>query len=122
MAEKKFTGVTGSVSSPELSADYESAQVFDKLRVGRLGVYFRDGFKTRYIAYDAMERVFIRIQEVNGRMCCGNTVLQYFRLVFVRNGQEYANVISEKEQALDQALALIHELAPHVAIGVPNKA
>lgn len=122
MAEKKFSGVNGAVSSPELSADYESAKVFDKIRVGKLGVYFRDGFKNRYIAYDAMERVFIRIQEVNGRMCCGNTIFQYFRLVFVRGGKEYADLISENEQAWDEALALIHEMAPNVATGVPAKA
>ena len=121
MAEKKFSGVNGPVSSPELNADYESAKVFDKLRVGRLGVYFRDGFKIRFIDYGAMERAFIRIQEVNGRMCCGNTIFQYFRIVFVRNGKEYADLISEKEQVWDEALALIHELAPSVAIGVPAK-
>ena len=47
MAEKKFAGVNGAVESPEVNADFESAKVFDRLRVGELGVYFRDGLKTR---------------------------------------------------------------------------
>lgn len=118
MAEKKFAGVAGAVDSPEVAADYGDAQTFDKVRVGRLGVYFKDGLKTRYIPYDFMERAFIRIQEVNGRMCCGSTVFAYYRLVFVHDGKEYADLISEDEKAMDEALALIAQRAPAVAIGV----
>ena len=49
MAEKKFAGINGAVASPEVSADYEAAAVFDKVKVGKLGVYFRDGFKVRFM-------------------------------------------------------------------------
>lgn len=122
MAEKKFAGINGAVVSPEVSADYEAAAVFDKVKVGKLGVYFRDGFKTRFMDYSLLERVFIRIQEVNGRMCCGNTVFAYYRLVFVVNGKEIADTISEDEKAMDDALALIKANAPAtLAIGVAEK-
>ncbi len=122
MSDKKFSGLNGSVDSPAVSADYESARVFDKVRVGRLGVYFRDGFKTRYLDYPSLERVFIRVQQVNGRMCCGNATFEYYRLVFGRGGKEIADVMSEKEQEMDAALAYIHEMAPALAIGFPGKA
>ena len=108
MAEKRFAGLNGSVESAELSRDYESAQVFDKIRVGRLGVYFREGFKTRFLDYPSLERVFIRVQAVNGRLCCGSTSFEYYRLVFVRGGEEIADVMSEKEKETDAALACIH--------------
>ena len=122
MAEKKFAGINGAVVSPEVSADYEAAAVFDKVKVGKLGVYFRDGFKTRFMDYTLLERVFIRIQEVNGCMCCGNTVFAYFRLVFVVNGKEIADTISEDEKAMDEALALIKANAPAtLAIGVAEE-
>ena len=122
MAEKKFAGINGAVASPEVSADYEAAAEFDKVKVGKLGVYFRDGFKTRFMDYTLLERVFIRIQEVNGRMCCGNTVFAYYRLVFVVDGKEIADTISEDEKAMDDALALIKANAPaSLAIGVAEK-
>ena len=117
MAEKKFAGVKGVAVPSEAGADYESAQVFDKVRVGKLGVYFREGFKTRFIPYAYMDRAFIRIQEVNGRMCCGQTTFAYYRLVFVHGGKEFADVISEQEEAMDAALSRIGEMAPNVAIG-----
>lgn len=121
MAEKKFAGINGVVVDAAVNADYENAPQFDKVRVGELGVYFRDGLKTRFLAYDLLERVFIRIQEVNGKLCCGNTILQYFRLVFVKDGKEFIDHISENEKALDEALALIAAKAPNVKIGVEKK-
>lgn len=117
MAEKKFSGVDGSVASAEISADFEAAKTFDKVKVGKRGVYFRDGLRTRFIAYDRTERVFIRIQEVNGKLCCGSTTFAYFRLVFVVDGREYIDVISEKEDAMRAALEEIRACAPDVAIG-----
>lgn len=121
MANKNFAGIRGPVGTAEVNADYESALSFDKVRVGKLGVYYRDGFKIRFMDYSLLERVFIRIQEVNGRMCCGNTIFAYYRLVFVSEGREIGDAISEYEQAMDQALALIKELAPSLAIGVAEK-
>ena len=80
MSDKSFSGLNGSVDSPAVSDDFESARLFDKVRVGRLGVYFRDGFKTRFLDYPSLERVFIRVQQVNGRMCCGTANFEYYRL------------------------------------------
>ena len=118
MASKKFRGINGTVELPEVAADFESAQRFDSVWIGDLGVYYKDGFKTVYLAYSEMERAFIRIQEVNGKLCCGNTVFAYSRLVFVVNGKEYPSVMNENENAFDDALKLIAEKAPGLAIGV----
>ena len=109
MAEKKFSGVNGSVDLPEISSDYESAKTYDKLRVGNLGVYYRDGLKTKYIPYDYMDRAFIRVQETRSRMCCGQANWNYFRIVFVHEGKEFADYLSEKETEMDEALAAIGE-------------
>lgn len=117
MADKKFTGINGVVDNAEVNADFESAVVFDKVRVGKLGVYYRDMLKTRFMDYSLLERVFIRIQAVNGRMCCGTANFEYYRLVFVVNGKEIGDVISENEKAMDDALALIAKNAPNVKIG-----
>lgn len=107
MADKRFAGVNGNVDSPEVNADFDSAQVFEKLRVGSLGVYFRDGLKTRFIPYEYMDRAFIRVQETRSRMCCGQANFNYYRVVFVHDGKEFANYMSENEKATDEALAAI---------------
>lgn len=118
MADKKWYTPEGAVSSAEFTADYESAEVFDRVRVGRRAVYFREGFKTRCLPYEALERVFIRVQGVNGKLCCGTANFEYYKLVFVSGGKEIAEVFSENEKATDAALARIAERAPGLAIGV----
>ena len=54
-------------------------------------------------------------------MCCGTANFEYYRLVFVRDGEEIADVMSEKEKEMDAALACIHEMAPAIAIGFVGK-
>ena len=107
MADKKFAGISGAVDSPEVNRDFEEAQVFGKLRVGDLGVYFRDGLKTRFIPYNYIDRAFIRVQETRSRMCCGQANFNYYRVVFVHDGKEFADYLSEKEKETDDALAAI---------------
>ena len=117
MADKKFAGVKGTVDSVEVAEDFAAAEQFDKVKVGKLGVYFKEGFRTKYLSYQDFDRVFIRINEVDGKLCCGKSTFQYFRLVFVRNGKVFVVVISEDEKAMDDALARIKELCPEMATG-----
>ena len=119
MAEKKFAGLKGTVEDTAVTADYESAQDFKALRVGKLGVYYREGFKTRYFAYQELERAFLRVQEVRGRMCCAQAFFAYFRMVLVAGGKEYDYAMSENEKLMDDALAAIAANAPALPIGVP---
>ena len=117
MAEKKVSGPVEGLEPAALAADYESAASFEKLRVGKLAVYYRDGFRVKAVPYGKMERAFIRVQEVRGRMCCGQATFAYFRPVFLVGGREYAEYMSEDEKAMDAALARIHERAPELPVG-----
>ncbi len=117
MSEKIFHSPAGAVTDGAVQADFESAAKFDKALVGALGVYYRDGFRIKYVPYSALERAFIRIQEVNGRMCCGRAVFAYYRLVLVVGGKEWGDIMSEDEKAMDDALAAIAARSSATAIG-----
>ncbi len=117
MAEKKFRSPAGPVTDPSVAADFVKAERFDRAFVGALGVYYRDGFQTKYVPYSSLERAFIRIQEVNGRFCCGKAVFAYYRLVLVVNGREWGDIMSEDEKATDDALDAIARRSPETAIG-----
>lgn len=118
MAEKKFAGLTGTIENVEVAADFDCAVKYERVKVGKLGVYYKDGLKTRFIPYASMERAFIRVQEVNGRLCCGNTTFAYYHLIFIVNGKECGDILSESEKTMKDALAAIAEAAPELAIGV----
>ena len=117
MADKKFYGPEGKLESVELNEDHETAKLFDKFKIGKLGVYYRDTFKLKFLPYDFIERAFIRIHETNARTCCACNKYRYYTLEFVHDGKEYSNVISENEKLMDDALELIHQMAPQIKIG-----
>lgn len=118
MNNRKFKTPQGTVVSREFTADYEQAKRFDKVKVGKLGVYFRDGLKLRCLPYDSLERVFLRLTEVNGMMCGGGAVFHYFRLVFIVDGKEYVHAIGEDESAFRRALEEIAAVTDKVKIGL----
>ncbi len=117
MGKKHFRAFNKSFELDKLNADYEQAELFDKLRVGKLGVFYRDGFATVFLAYSDFDRVFIRIHEVTGKLCCGKSTFQYFRVVFVREGKEIADLLGEDEKAFDAALECISSRCPDIAVG-----
>lgn len=122
MAEKRFSGPVEGLDPAALAADYERAERFDKLRVGALAVYYRDGFRVKAVPFARMQRAFIRVQQVRGRMCCGEAAFFYYRLVFLVDGKEICDNMSENEKAMDAALARLHEMAPEVPVGVAKEA
>ena len=120
MAEKKFIGPVEGLDPAALANDYEQAPRYDKLRVGRHAVYYRDGFRVKAIPYRRMERAFIRVQQVRGRMCCGEAAFFYFRMVFLVDGKEICDNMSENEKAMDEALEQIRKMAPGLPTGFEN--
>lgn len=94
----------------------------DKVRVDSEGVHIKTGFKYKCYPFDRISRAFIRIHEVDGKLCCGSTVFQYFRLVLVdENGKEFADAVSENEKEFDEVLEEIRAVAPQIAIGVEKE-
>ena len=118
---KKFNDVSGRYENEMLEKDFEAAEKFDCFSVGDIGVYYRDGFRIKLIPYNFTERVFIREQEVSGKMCCGSTIFRYYRIVFVCGGKEIADAISEDEKATFAAFEKIKEKAPGLHFGVEKK-
>ena len=116
----RFSGIHGRITDPAVAEEYENAERFDKVRVGKTGVFFPYNLSIKYIPFRYIDRAFIRINEVNGRMCCGSAVFHYFRMVFMRDGKEFGDTVSEKENVMDQALAAIAAKAPRVAIGTAS--
>lgn len=100
----------------EYNADYESAQRFDCLRVGELGVYFRSGLWVNCIPYGQLEQVFRRVIGANHHVCCGGTNFEYHAIVPVSEGREY-ELKSEKEDAMIAALECIAQKSPATKIG-----
>ena len=54
-----------------------------------------------------MDRAFIRIQQAHAVKTVGALTYDYFRMVFVHDGNEFAEYLSENGKAMDDALVEI---------------
>ena len=94
--------------------DYKSAPAIGRVRFGKLSFYYRDLGVKYYVPYDFIERAFIRISETQPD---DSPPIYYYRLVLVHGEKEFANLIFNKEQEADDALARLSECAPGMAVG-----
>ena len=113
----KFSTTKGILESAELTADYGKAETFEKTRIGNCGIFYPSGFRVKFISYNELEQAFIRIHEVDGKLCCGKATFYYYRLILVVNGKEITDIMSENETLMDQALAAVARKSPNTKIG-----
>ena len=113
----KFSTTKGKLESAELTEDFKNAEIFERTHIGKLGVFFPSGFGVKYISYQELDQAFIRIHEVDGKLCCGKATFYYYRLVLVVNGREYTDIMSENEALMDQALEAVARKSPNTKIG-----
>ena len=64
----------------ELLRDYESAKVYDKVRVGECGFYFSKLSGAKCLPYSAVLRAELRAEEFAANCCCGISRVDLFIL------------------------------------------
>ena len=94
--------------------DYKNAPAIGRVRFGELCFYYRDLGVKYYVPYESIERAFIRISETQPD---DSPPIYYYRLILVRGEKEFANLIFNKEEQADEALAKLSERAPDMAVG-----
>ena len=98
------------------TADYQNAEDFKKVRVGKLGVYHRDLWRRMFVPYESITRAYRGVSVV---MPDDHPAIEYFRLILKNSGREIANVIfgEHDEELVDRLVLRIGELSPATAIG-----
>ena len=113
----KIVSVTKDQITAETENDYRSAPAFDKLRIGKTGVFFPSGLKMLYVPYDSFTRTYVKVHETKARMCCATTGFDYFRIVFMNGEDCIADYLSENEAAMKDALSQLRISATGIAVG-----
>lgn len=111
----KFRGVDRKlIRDEEHVEDYKSAPAIGRVRFGALSFYYRDLGVKYCVPYEYIERAFIRISETQPD---DSPPIYYYRLILVHGEKEFANLIFNKEQEADDALAKLSKCAPDMAVG-----
>jgi hypothetical protein len=115
----KLTGTDKkTVTDQSYIEDYADSQVIGKVRIGQKALYYKDGLKRYCVPFGYIDRAFTRINECNARTCCCSNSFDYFRLILVHDGKEFANIIFDQDESpVDQAEQLLKERRPEIEIG-----
>ena len=110
------------VSEEALAAEFRAARDLGKVRIGESGVFFTRLSGTAFLPWEAVERVWLRQEEVNARLCCGTANFdQFYLMVLGTDGRERKGQVLSKELGRE-ALDRIGRLAPDLPLGKPGAA
>ena len=111
-----------SVSLDELKQEYKEGRQIGKICLGQQFFFFRKRFKTIYLPYTKIYRIFRRVQLIDMKMCCSKGQLQLQNIVLsTKKNEDLAMVDLPDEKA---ALAVIEEMqkrVPEIKVGMKKK-
>ena len=111
----KFRGVNREKLDDEAHVqDYQNAEEYGRVRLGKLGLYYRDLGRKYFVAYEYIDRRFTRVSIVEPD---DSPAYFYYRLILVHGEKEFANLIFEKEEVVDQIHARLQEIRPEIKSG-----
>jgi len=100
-----------------LQSEYTAARNLGKVRLGEAHLFFSKFSGTSYLSYSQIRHAWIRIEEVNARLCCGRANFdQIFLMVEDNEGSIRRADMKSREQA-QNALTAISQRNPSAEIG-----
>lgn len=104
-----------------LDAEYSQAVRYENVKLGSHHLFWQPMFRWHRIPLSQVQRVFRRIEDVYGRLCCGGRSFRMEKLVLILKGGEELEIhigdnVEAKAKALMDALQANH---PELQYGKP---
>ncbi len=111
----RFKGVDKKRIDDQAHADdYSSAEEIGRVRLGALGLYYRDLGRKYFVPYEYIDRRFTRVSVVEPD---DSPAYFYYRLILVHGDKEFANLIFEKEEDVNRIHDRLQEIRPEIEKG-----
>lgn len=108
--------------SQVLAQEYKSGHEIGVIRLGETCLFFKKGFKTYFISYSDLSRVYRRVLLVPAKMCCGSGDLAVENLVIHNSKDEEVAVIRMPgEKASKILLEELKQKSPNSIFVCPEK-
>ena len=102
------------VTEGPLIVEYERAEEIGRVRLGSEHLFYRDLGKRYFVPYGYIERSFTRISECQPD---DSPAYYYYRLILVHGEKEFANLIFNKEEQVDEIHAKLKVKHPGIQYG-----
>lgn len=88
-----------------------------KIRLQDSVIEYKKGFKWYTLPYEAIKQAYLRVEEVNGRLCCGVASFDMFFLMMRTTKEELIKVEATSKEIVKQMLNEIKKKNDDVEIG-----
>ena len=94
---------------PRLDEQFARAKAYGKIRPAETALFWKSGLHWHCIALEGIQRIFRRIEQVHGRLCCGgrNFIIEWLVLI-LPDGSEL--VLHIGDDVRNEAAALLEHL------------
>jgi hypothetical protein len=54
-----------------LDEDFADSVAYEKVRLGKDHIFWKSGLRWHFIPLEGLQRIYRRVEQVHGRLCCG---------------------------------------------------
>ena len=92
-----------------------------KIKLNEQNLEYRKGFKWIALSYEEVEKAYLRIEEVNGTLCCGRANFDMYFLMLRLKGGELLKLECTSKESVKEMLELLKEKNAMIEIGYKAK-
>ena len=120
MAEKQNAYIYTKGNDAALDQEFAGAAAYSKVKLGQNVLFWRSGLRWYRMPLDQVQRIFRRVEQVVGRLCCGGQNFVIERLVLIlKDGSEVVIHIGDDVQTSAEALLqALKDAHPELQYGV----
>lgn len=100
-------------ADPKLDAEFSAAAHYENVRLGENHLFWKPMFRWHVVPLSSAQRIFRRIEDVYGKLCCGGRSFRMEKLALILNDGKELEIhigddVEAKAKALLQALQTSH--------------
>ena len=88
-----------------------------RVKLNEQEVVYKKGFKWNLLPYEDISQAYLRIEEVNGRLCCGVASFDMYFLVLKTKSGNMIKIEASSKEIVKEMLTELEEKNPKFEIG-----
>ena len=100
-----------------LEQDFEQAEKFKKVAVGKKCIYYMGLMQTKYLPLSEIVWAYMRQEDCEGPMCCGRMGFSSFFLMVTTGDKKQQKTYLDDAKDVKAILALLEERNPRIESG-----
>ena len=106
-------------NDPVLDAEFEEAKAFGKVKPGKSAIFWRYGLRKYALPVDGVQRIYRRVEQVFGKLCCGgrNFVIEWLVLVLQDGSEVVIHIGYDVKKQAEELLEHLKMLHPEIQYG-----